>query len=290
VGPTPGATGAVTTVSGISGGSVTFTDETVYVTGSLTGGTITLDNSTLVVEGPSSGGATVIMDGTDTLDLANVSPSKTGNPVVEGLNQQDNIGLGASFTNATANNVGATGATATFTNNGTTVATIATPGIADQFYGSPYSTDTINGTTYTVAVVDPPLPGATGPTHHHKSETAATGVSGGQYNGAGAPWTSSDQTQVGPDNVLGQREDQFLHGSHGLSTDHASGPVLPLDLLRSLWSDLTNVGGSRGGYWTPDGHKGQGTGLPHDRQGQGSVGGLDDHSRSHHDLWKPDHH
>ena len=154
------ASDPVFTVSGNISNSITFTDETVYVTGSLTGGTITLDNSTLVVEGAASGGATVVMGaGTvDALDLANVSTSTSNNPVVEGLSPNDNLGIGTTFTSVSGN-----GTPSTFKNGATTVAQIATPGLSNNYY-STFPTETINGTVYTVAIVDPPLGGTTGAT------------------------------------------------------------------------------------------------------------------------------
>ena len=100
------------------------------------------------------------MPGTiDALDLEYVSKSTSGNPTVGGLTQNDNIGLGTAFAGTTVNGgLGNSNATTTFTTGatgGTTVAQIATPGIADNFY-STLATETINGTVYTIAIVDPP--------------------------------------------------------------------------------------------------------------------------------------
>jgi hypothetical protein len=308
-----GTGGTVLTVSGNLSNSITFTDETVYVTGSLTGGTITLDNSALIVEGAASGGATVVMGAgtTDALDLAKVSTSTSGNPVVEGLVQNDDVGLGTAFTSATVHNLGGNNATTTFSNGGTTVANIATPGIPDNFYTT-FPTETLNGTVYTVAIVDPPLGGATGATgptggtgttgHHHYDGPTGAGATGGDSSGhdwrgvsgltggAGAPHDpqGSDQhgSPVSQDNVLGSWDSRFLHG-----TDHAWTPVMPPDVARELLSELTRIEDPRGGHWTPDSDKGQGMGTPYDGHGHGSVGGLDEHGKPHHhDLWKPDHH
>jgi hypothetical protein len=311
-----GASGGdpVITVSGNLDQTITFTDDTVYVTGSLTGGTITLDNSTLVVEGAASGGATVVMGAgtTDALDLANVSTSTSNNPKVEGLVKNDNIGLGTGFTSTIVNNLGGNNATTTFSNGGITVAQIATPGLSNNYYTT-LPTETINGTLYTVAIVDPPLGGATGATgsagesggtgatdHRHHGGTGATGgdPSGhdwqgatGLPGGAGAPPSDPQGSPVNHGNVLGSWDNGFLHGANGPTVDHGWNAVLPPDVRDGVLSDLTNVGDSRGGHWTPDGDKGQGMGTPYDGRGHGSVAGLGDEGKPHHhDLWKPDHH
>jgi hypothetical protein len=307
---TGGTGGTVLTVSGNLSNSITFTDETVYVTGSLTGGTITLDNSALIVEGAASGGATVVMGAgtTDALDLANVSTSTSGNPKVEGLTQNDDIGLGTAFTSATVHNLGSNNATTTFSNGGTTVANIATPGIPDNFYTT-FPTETLNGTVYTVAIVDPPLGGAsggTGATGHHHDGPTGTGATGGDPSGhdwrgvsgptggAGAPHDpqGSDQhgSPVNHGNVLGSWNSKFLHGT-GSSSGHGSTPVLTPDVIHGLLSELMSIEDPRGGHWTSESDQGQGTGTPHDGHGHGSVGGLDEDGKPHHhDLWKPDHH
>jgi hypothetical protein len=144
--------------------SVTYTDETVVVTGSLTGGTITLNNSTLIVQGAASGGATVNMQsGINTLDLAHVSTSASGNPTVNGFSSGDSIGLGTGFTNVTIQHDGQGNATATFKAGSTTVGVLAIPhdnDLSGGFY-STTATETLAGTTYTVATLDPGT-GATG--------------------------------------------------------------------------------------------------------------------------------
>jgi hypothetical protein len=269
----------------------------VYVTGSLTGGTITLDNSTLIVEGAASGGATVVMSGNaDTLDLAHVSTSTGSNPVVDGLTQNDSIGIGTSFNSVTVNNPGRSFTTATFKNGSTTVANISTPELSDNFYNV-FPTQNISGTTYTIGTVDPPPSGPTGPTggtghHHGHTGNGATGGSAsgqgtsGPTGGAGAPRNSP----VNQDNVLGSWDSRFLHGSDDPSSGHGSTPVLPPDVRDGLWSDLTNVGDGRGGHWTPDADNGHGMGTPYDGRGHGSVGVDEDGKPHHHDLWKPDHH
>ena len=92
-------------------------------------------------------------------------------------------------------------------------------------------------------------------------------------------------------NVLGSWDSGFLQGTGGSSSGgHGSGPVLTPDVIRGLLSELMRIEDPRGGYWNLDSDKGQGTGTPHDAHGHGSVGGLDDHGKSHHyDLWKPHH-
>jgi hypothetical protein len=163
--------------------------------------------------------------------------------------------------------------------------------------------------------VDPPTGGATGATggaggeggtgatgHHHGGSTGAGSTGGdhsghdwrgaaGSSGGAGAPPSDPQGSPVNHDNVLGSWDSGFLHGTGGSSSGHGSTPVLPPDVRDGLWSDLTNVGDSRGGHWTPDGDKGQGMGTPYDGRGHGSVGGLNEDGKPHHhDLWKPDHH
>ena len=288
----------------------------MYVTGSLTGGTITLDNSTLVVEGAASGGATVVMGGTtDTLDLAHVSTSSSGNPTISDLDQSDTVGIGTTpFNSVTVNNLGHSFTTATFRNGGTTVANFSTPGLSDNFY-TVFPTEVISGTTYTLGIVDPPV-GATGATggaggeggtgstgHHHHHGSTGVGATGsnpsghgqqgitGSSGGAGAPPSDPQSSPVNHDNALGSWISGFLHGSNGSGTGQAWTPVVPPDVARELLAELTRIVDLRGGHWTPDGDNGQGMGTPYDGRGHGSVAGLGDEGKPHHhDLWKPDHH
>jgi hypothetical protein len=275
----------------------------VYVTGSLTGGIITLDNSTLVVEGAASGGAIVVMNGNaDTLDLANASTLVVGNPVVYDLSQNDSIGLGTSFNSVTVNNPGGLFTTATFKNGNTTVATISTPELSDNFF-SVFPTEAINGTTYTIGTVDPPsgatgvTGGATGTTGHHHDHggSIGTGATGGDPSGQRASGSTggagaSHGSPVTQDDVLGSLDGKFLHGTNGPATDHVWTSVLPPDVARGVVSDLTNVGDPRSGNWTPEADRRHGMDTRYHGHAHGSVGGADEHDKPHHhDLWKPDH-
>lgn len=229
-------------------------------------------------------GATIDLDGgTDAVDLAKVSTSASGNPTIDGLSSGDSIGIGPAFTSATVNDAGHHGATATFSNGATTVAVIATPG-SDNFYPSPYPTETIGGTPYHVAIVDPPTTG-----HGHTGPTGNSGSSGGWTGGAGAP----PDPAVNLNTLLGSWDSPFQHGTGNSGTDHALMPTTfgqSPDVLNSLASDLTNIGGSGVGPWTPDGEKGHGAWTAPDTSGHGSVGGLDEDGKPHHHNLPPPHH
>ena len=95
---------------------------------------------------------------------------------------------------------------------------------------------------------------------------------------------------MNPDTVLGPWDSAFLRGVGGGTTKQPWTSV-PADLTSGMLSDLTNVGDPRRGPWAADGDGRHRTNTPDDARGYGSVGGLDDDGKRHHqDLWKPDHH
>lgn len=147
--------------------------------------------------------------------------------------------------------------------------------------------------------------GATGdPSGGVGSPASVTGATGDPSGGSpadptGATGSSSGQPTdppVNKDNVLGSWDNRFLHGTDGSWGNSGLMPDTGIQGLigdlTSLIRDLTNILGSLGGPWTPDGNNGSGMGLPGDWSGHGSAGGLDDggNHHHHHDLWKPGQH
>ena len=146
----------------------------MIVTGQLTGGTDILNNSTLIVEGGSnsnpsaSSAATVVMQsGVNTVDLAHIATTASNNLTIKGLGPSDSIGVGETFTSATFTSTsGPFGATGTVNFSGATGAinaSLSNPVFDRTFYPT-VATSTIDGTTYTIATLDPGPTGATGHT------------------------------------------------------------------------------------------------------------------------------
>jgi hypothetical protein len=258
--------------------SVTYTDETVYVNGSLTGGTITLNNATLIVEGTANSSHAIVnmQSGINTLDLAHVSTSASGNPTVVGFSSGDSIGLGTAFTSVTIQHDGHSNATATFLNSGTPVGVLAIPNdndLSGGFY-STTATETLGGTTYTVATLDPGT-GATGP----------TGPTGGHHKGSSSPATINQNTVLG---ATGTTSTSFLQstgtqGGPSGPTSHGLGQLLG----GQLTTDLTNFGSLVSGLR----HDGQQTGAGSQTPqvtGVGAAFGQLDHGNKPADVLKPD--